>query len=159
MMNCDSARKRKRWGWIFVPPLLVGLAAGCQSFKNPPDNNLASVTITNRTMAQVSGAVQTVFETHYFTGGPAGPGRFVYERPGSRMNNLAYGSFMFNEKVTVRVTVNVQPVYGGQFILSCDAALVEDAQDPVFKDSHHVRSLQKWPYEELLKDIKTQLGE
>lgn len=158
-MTNQTSVGRRAWIWILLAPVMLAWAAGCQSFKNPPDNNLASVIITNRTMAQISGAVQTVFETHYFTGGPSGPGQFTYERPGSRMNNLAYANFMFDEKVTVRVNVNVQPVYGGQFILSCNAALVEDAGDPVFKDTHHVRSLQKWPYEQLLKDIKTQLGE
>ena len=139
--------------------LMAAIGCGCQSFNSPPDNNLASVTITNRSMSEISGAIQKVFESHYFQGGPIGPDRFIYERPGSRMNDLAYGSYMFKENVTVRVTLNLQPVYGNQILLSCNAALIEDAADPVFKDTHHVRSLQKWPYQDLLKDIKQQLGE
>ena len=148
-----------RWLCAALTVLGLALGCGCQSFKNPPDNNLASVTITNRSMPEISGAIQTVFQSHYFQGGPVGPDRFVYERPGSRMNDLAYGSYMFNEKITVRVTLNAQPVYGNQVLLSCNAALIEDAEDPVFKDTHHVRMLQKWPYQDLLKDIKQQLGQ
>jgi hypothetical protein len=144
---------------VLLAPALLVLFAGCQTFNSPPANGLASVTITNRTMPQIASAIQEVFATHYFQGGQTGPHEFTYERAGSRMNNLAYGSYMFNEKVTVRVKVNVQPAYGGQFLLSCNAALVEDAGDPIFQDSHQVRLLRKWPYEELLRDIRTQLGE
>ena len=139
--------------------LLVLLLAGCRSFNSPPTNNLASVTINNRTMPQIATAIQTVFATHYFQGGKTGPYEFTYERPGNRMNNLAYGSYFFDEKVTVRVVVKVRPVYGTQYLMSCNAALVEDEGDPVFQDSHRVRMLRKWPYERLLKDIQAQLGE
>jgi hypothetical protein len=145
--------------FVVLAPVLLALFAGCQTFNSPPANNLASVTITNRTMPQIASAIQEVFATHYFQGSQTGPYGFTYERPGNRMNNLAYGSYMFDEKVTVRVKVNVQPVYGGQFLLSCNAALVEDANDPIFQDSHQVRLLRKWPYAELLRDIRTQLGE
>ncbi len=155
----SNIKVKARWLVLLAAPVLLALAAGCQSFKNPPDNNLASVIITNRTMPQITAAVQSVFESHYFQGGPASKNQFVYTRPGSRMDNFAYANFFFNEKVTIRVTVNVQPVYGGRFLLSCNAALIEDPSDPVFKDTHHIRVLQKWPYDQLLKDIKTQLGE
>jgi hypothetical protein len=158
-MSQPSRGSDRRWLGLLLAPLLLALGAGCQNFKDPPDNNLASVIVTNRTPAQISGAVQTVFATHYFQGGPAGVNRWVYQRPGSRMDNLAYANFFFNQKVTVRVTVNAEPVHGGRFLLSCNAALVEDASDPAFRDSHQVRSPQKGPYQQLLKEIQTQLGE
>jgi hypothetical protein len=160
MMHLLSAyRSCLKYNAFVLAPALLVLFAGCQSFNSPPTNNLASVTITDRTMPQIASAIQTVFATHYFRGGQTGPYEFTYERPGSRLNNLAYGSYMFDEKVTVRMKVKVQPVYGSQFLLSCNAALVEDAGDPIFQDTHHVRWLRKWPYEQLLKDIRTQLGE
>ena len=143
---------------LAVVPLLALGVAGCQSFNSPPENNLASVTIINHTLPQIAGAIQTVFDTHYFQGGQTGPNTFTYQRPGSRMNNLAYGSYFFDEKVTVRVVVNVQPVDGGRFLLTCNASLIEDEGDPVFQDTHHVRTLRKWPYEQLLNDIKAQVG-
>jgi len=43
--------------------------------------------------------------------------------------------------------------------VGCNAWLVEADNDPVFEDAHKVRQLRKWPYEQLLKDIQTQLGE
>jgi hypothetical protein len=142
-----------------LAPALLLLVTGCQSFKHPPTNNLSSVTITNRPLPQVASAINTVFAQHYFQGGESGPGEFTYERPGNRMNNLAYGSYFFDEKVTVRVVVTVSPAYGDRLLLSCNASLVEDAEDPVFEDDHPVRLLRKWPYEELLREIRKQLGE
>ena len=140
-----------------LAPALLLLVTGCQSFSHPPTNNLSSVTITNYPMPQVAAAIDTVFLKHYFKGGQTGVGEFTYERPGSGMNNLVYGSYFFDEKVTVRVVVTVTPAYGDKLLLSCTAALVEDAGDPVFEDDHTVHLLRKWPYEELLRDIRKQL--
>jgi hypothetical protein len=135
------------------------LVTGCQSFNRPPQNSLSSMTITDRTLPQIAGAVQEVFATHYFTGGPTDPYHYVFQRPGTRANDIAYGSLMFDEKVTVRVEVAIQPVEGQGTLVSCNAWLVEDAGDPVFQDPHQVRLLRKWPYEELMRDIRKQLGE
>jgi hypothetical protein len=139
--------------------LLTLLLAACQSFNSPPANSLASVTITNRTVSQITAATEAVFAEHYFQGGPSGPGQLTFERPGNRMNNLAYADYFFDEKVTVRVTVTIQPVFGSQVLLSCNAWLVEDAGDAVFEDDHKVRKIRKWPYAKLLADIQKQMGE
>jgi hypothetical protein len=133
--------------------------AGCQSFNGSPPGNLASVSISNRTMTDVQSAVAAVFVTHGFNGGQTGPNQFTYTRLGSRMNNLAYGSEMFDEIVTVKVVVTAQPQTPQTIVLSCKAWLIEGANDPVFQDSHQVRPLRKWPYEQLLKDIQSQLGQ
>jgi hypothetical protein len=150
------------------PVVLVGLltlgrlglyATGCQSFNSPTPNSQASVTLTNRSVADIRQAAMTVFVDHGFTGSSPSPYQFIFEHPGSRMNNLAYASFMFNETVTVRVQVDLKPLDASTTVVSCNAWLVEDAGDPTFEDDHRVRKLRKWPYEELLKDIREQLKE
>ena len=140
--------------------LAAFLFTGCQTFSdNPAPNALASVIVTNQPMSAIAQATATVFANHAFSGGQTGPNQFTYHRLGSRANNLAYGSYEFNEAVTVRIVVKIQPMNATSTMVSCRAWLVEDAGDPVFSDSHQVRELRKWPYEQLLKDIKTQLGE
>ena len=157
LSNVFGARSTLRR--VFLALGLCLLAVGCQSFNSSPGGSLSSVTITDRTMPQIASAIQEVFVSHYFQGGQTGPYEFTYERPGSRMNNMAYGSYFFDEKVTVRVVVKVQSLSGTQYLLTCKAALVEDAGDPVFQDTHKVRYLRKWPYDQLIQDIKKQLGE
>jgi hypothetical protein len=142
---------------------LIGVLAlcvtGCQTFNGPPPGNLASVTVTNKSMADVANATAAVFANHGFSGGQTGPGRFTYTRLGTREDNLAYGSYMFEEVVTVKVEVTARQLSPDSIRLGCNAWLVEADNDQVFEDDHKVRMLRKWPYEQLLKDIQTQLGE
>jgi hypothetical protein len=155
--SCSNSRPGGVFRWTALAAVLGLLFAGCQSFSSNPGGSLASVTIANRTMPQIATATEAVFASKSFTGGPTGPNQFSFERPGSRMNDLAYGSLVFKEKVTVRVVVTMQPLYDNQILLSCKAWLVEDDGDPVFQDKHRVRPLQKWPYQELLRDIQDKL--
>ncbi len=66
---------------------------------------------------------------------------------------------MFDEVVTLRVVVTVQQLDPQKIFVGCKAWLIEAEDDPVFADSHQVRKLRKWPYEQLLDDIKTQFGQ
>lgn len=136
------------------------LFTGCTTFNdNPAPNALASVVITNQPVSAIMQATATVFANHAFTGGQSGPHQFTYQRLGSRVDNIEYASYVFNESVTIQIVVKIQRMNATSTMVSCRAWLVEDAGDPVFADSHQVRELRKWPYEQLLKDIKAQLGE
>jgi len=145
---------------LIVGALSAVLFSGCQTFSdNPAPGALTSVTITNQPIPAIAQATATVFANHGFTGGQTGPNQFTFQRPGSRADNLAYASYAMNEMVTVRVVVNILPVSNTSTVVACKAWLVEAAGDPVLEDSHPVRPLGKGPYEDLLKDIKSQLGE
>jgi hypothetical protein len=139
---------------------VLGLCVtGCQSFSSLPPDNLTSVTITNQPMANIANAMAAVFAVHGFSGGQTGANQFTYTRLGSRSDNLAYGSYMFDEMVTIKVVVMTRQLTTNSILVGCNAWLVEADKDPVFEDDHKVRQLRKWPYEQLLKDIQTQLGE
>jgi hypothetical protein len=140
--------------------LAAVLFTGCQTFNdNLEPNALASVTVTNKPVSAIVQATATVFANHGFTGGQTGSNQYTYHRLGSRINNLAYENYEFNEPVTVQIVVNILPLNANSTEIACKAWLIEDAGDPVFSDSHQVRLLRRWPYEQLLKDIKSQLGE
>jgi hypothetical protein len=145
-------------GLIRLLPLawLALCVAGCQSFKPPAASSLASISVTGRSLTDIWQATTNVFADHGFTTASTAPYRYVFEHPGSRMNNLAYASYTLNEMVTVRVEIDLQP-RDTTTVISCNAWLVEDANDPPFEDEHRVRKLRKWPYEQLLKDIREQL--
>jgi hypothetical protein len=139
---------------------ILGLCAtGCQLFNDLKPDYLTSVTITNKPMADVTNTMATVFAAHGFTGGRTGFGEFTYRRPGSQADQIAYGSYMFNETVSVKVQVTVQPMTTNSILLGCNAWLVKAENNPTFAESYKVKSTGKSPYEQLLKDIQTQLGE
>src|SRR5215472_3316102 len=97
-----------KWTWLL---LLVGLyvgATGCRSFKGTAPGYLASVTITNRPMADVANTTMTVFTTHGFTVEQSGPRQFVFRRPGNAMDQIAYGSYVVRQAVTVRTQVTLK---------------------------------------------------
>src|SRR5690242_13755534 len=88
-------------GFSLLAVALLG-GAGCESFNATPSGNLASVTISNQPMAAVQSAVAAVFVEHGFTGGQTGVNEFTFSRLGSRTDDIAFGSYMFQEPVTVK---------------------------------------------------------
>jgi hypothetical protein len=130
--------------------------AGCQSTNNPAPDALASVTITNRTPAEIAAATQSVFARNGFEGGAAGPNQFRFQRPGSRMDNLAYGGVL-GGKITVEASVSMRELTAGTMLLVCTARLVADAGEPVFQEDHKVRRLDRESYQKMLNEIQAQL--
>ncbi len=128
---------------------------GCQSLKHSTAGNLASTTVTNQPMADVRSAVAGVFATHGYSGGETAPNQFTFTRIGSPINETAYGNGMSTENVVVTISQQTSNL----ITLNCNAWLVERRNDPMFQNSPPTRPLPPWPYEQLLKEIKTQLGE
>jgi hypothetical protein len=132
-------------------------AAGCQSFNGPVQSSLASVSIVNRPMADVQAAVTNVFTAHNFVGGATGTNEFIYTRPAGRMDRLAYGSYMFNRPVTVKVAVTTRQKNPALVVVGCNAWIVEAENDPTFQEIHPVGIFGRGPYEGLLQEIKGRL--
>jgi hypothetical protein len=163
-MNSDNQKMpvagTRRW-----IPVAFGLAAlwvcvtGCQMFNTSESGYLTSVTITNKPMADVTNAVATVFAARGYTGGPTSSGDYIYRRQGSTADQIAYGSLMFDETVSVKVKLTVQPLNTNAILLGCNAWLVKAEDNPTFAESYAVKSRGKRPYEELLKDVQKRLGQ
>jgi len=151
----------RQLGWIGFA-LLAGLwlvVCGCQTYSGPPEKNLAFVTITNRPPADVRAAITKVFHAHGFTGISTGDSSFTFTRKGGSMDKMIYGSYMFTDTVTLKVTVLMHPLPDGAVGVSCDAWMDEGEDDPVFEGDHQLTPLRKGPYEKLLKEVKKSLGE
>lgn len=148
-----------KWTWLLLLAAVYIGATGCQSFKSSAPDYLTSVTITNRPMLDVTNTTMTVFITHGFTGGPTAPGQFIFRRPGSAMDQVAYGSYVVKQAVIVKTQVTVQQMTPNSILIGCNAWLVKSENDPVLEESFPVRAMRKGPYEELLQEIQKQLGQ
>ena len=133
-------------------------ATGCQSFKDSSPGYLASVTIANHSTAEITNAMTTVFIVNGFNGGKTGTNEFTYRRPGSTADQIAYGSYLFKEPVSVKVQVTLQQLTTNWVRLGCNAWRVKAEGDPTFAESYKIGTMGKGPYEEMLKDIQTRLG-
>ena len=137
---------------------LLFCAAGCQSFKGSNPGYLASVNIANHTVEEITNAMTTVFVVNGFNGGKTGTNEFTFRRQGGTADQIAYGSYMFNETVMVKVVVNLQQITTNWIRMGCNAWRVKSEGDVTFSESYKVGSMNKGPYEEMLNDIKTRLG-
>jgi hypothetical protein len=133
-------------------------ATGCKSFNSSP-GDLTSVTITNRPMAEVQAAVTRVFTAHAFANVRSQENQFTFSRVGTSADQIAYGSLTFHRPITVRVVVNTRQPAPDLIEVGCNAWIIEAENDPVYQEIHSVRYFGRGPYEDLLKEVQTQLGE
>jgi hypothetical protein len=136
--------------------LAAGLLAGCQSLNEPDAGNLASVEITGQPLAVVQTAITNVFTANAFIGGPTGPNEFSYLRPGSRMDQAAYGSYMFQRPIMVKVEVTTTARPPDTIVVGCKAWIVEEDSDPVMQENHKIGFFGRGTYENLLKQVQQQ---
>lgn len=139
--------------------LLALAVAGCQSYSGPPGKNLALVIINNRSLVAVQSAVTNVFSAHGFTGSRTGDNSFNFTQKGGRMDKMVYGSYVFTDTVTRKLSVTTQPAPDGSIAVTCQAWMDEGEDNPVFDGEHQMTPLRKGPYEKLLKEVQRQLGE
>jgi hypothetical protein len=142
--------------------LLAGVwlaASGCQTYSGPPEKNIATVTIFNRPPDEVQKAVTKVFLAHSFKSGLDAGGDLEFTRNGSGMDKLIYGSYVFTDTVTVKamVTTRLQP--DNSVVVTCNAWMLAREDDPVFEGDSQMRPLRKGPYQQLLNEVKKQLGD
>jgi hypothetical protein len=141
-------------GFAALLAAIVLGAAGCQSFGDTSSDSLTSVEILGPPMAAVQTAVTNVFTAHAFTGGLTATNQFTYSRPGTSLDKLAYGSYMFDRPITVKVVVTTRQRTPDLIVVGCKAWIVEAENDPMFQELHPVHSFGKGPYEDLLKEVR-----
>jgi hypothetical protein len=115
------------------------------------------VTIYNQPTDRIEEATTAVFVMNGYRTTATTPNQITFERPGSTDDNVAYGSLMFNRKVTERVTVTMRPAGGETTVLSCNAMIVENPGDPIGEDTHKIGSSRKEAYEHLLNSVRARL--
>jgi len=118
---------------------------------------LASVTIYNQPRERIEEATTAVFVMNGYRSVVGHANQLTFERPGSTDDNVAYGSLMFNRKVTERVIVSMRPTGEDTTLLSCNASLVENPGDPLGEDTHKIGSNHKETYERMLNSVRARL--
>ena len=132
---------------------------GCRTVKGAPPGSLAAVTITNRSMTDVELAIVTVFFSNGYTGGASAAETYTFTKSGGEREKLAYGSSMFDHPLLVKVEVTTVQPDTNTVIVACKAWVIEAQNEMVFEETHPVHWLGRVPYEDLLKAVKTRLGQ
>ncbi len=137
--------------------LLCWASVGCHTTKEEEAGTLASVVLHGNTPGQISQATCAVFQAHGYRVAEAGPTKLTFEKKGSGMNNLAYGSWMKDDPVWVRVRAFIEPAGEMTFRLFCRAWVVTD-KGSAMEEEIKVRHSHHRPYDALLNEVAERLG-
>jgi len=141
---------------MFISLLLLGTVS-CQSDKPAGRAPFAEVVLTGNTPGQIRNATVAVFADNGYKTRRSDPGEMVFEKEGSRMNNFAYGSWMGDTPVWVRVKATVTPVGEMKCRLECRPYLVRDIGSAAEQELS-VSTLHRGPYQKLLDEVAKRLS-
>jgi hypothetical protein len=143
--------------WTGTILLLATIAAGfgCQT-QGGASGPLASVAISNQSLANVQKTIASVFARHGFLGGQSGANEFTYTRIGA---NPVGGPNSFNDIARVKAVVTTLPSTNDTITVACNAWLLDTGMNPALQGRQPTPSIRRWPYQQLLNEVKTDLGQ
>ncbi len=138
-------------GLTFVVGCLL-LCSGCKSGGNSNTTPSASVEIRGNTPLQVRDVAVQVFEAHEFSVVQRRPEAMVFEKPASKLRNFAYGGWVDEAPVFIRVKASVTPSAPETVRLSCRAFMVQDKGSPI-EEEKPISSGRSSTYQKLLDEV------
>jgi hypothetical protein len=147
-----------------LPGLLTLLCAvlvsgGC-SLGKPASASFASVVIANRSVEQIQQTTTAVFQGDGYSAFPGSGNTLVFDREGTRANNLAYNGLVgthYGAQTIVRVRTDIVDLGGGSFRLQCQAFMVRNANDSFFEEEQRLANFRSGPYQKLLDEVAKRL--
>jgi len=130
----------------------------CKSLDKPDSASFASVRIQGHTAEQIRAATVVVFQQDGYTAVDVQRAEMGFEKEGSRWDRIAYGSFVDDAAVWIRVRASVFPLSEGVFLLRCQAYKVRDKGDAVFEQQVRLRNNHSKPYQALLDRVLGQVN-
>jgi len=147
--------------WILLASLLLATASialmGCKSLDKPASAGFASVQIQGHTAEQIRAATVVVFQQDGYTAVDAPRTEMVFEKEGSRWDRIAYGSWVDEASVWLRVRVSMVPISADTFRLQCQAYKVRDKGDALSEHQVRIMNNHSKPYQALLDKVLGQL--
>jgi hypothetical protein len=142
---------------LFLAGMLLSAASlgliGCKSLDKPNSASFASVRIQGRTPEQIRDTTFAVFKQDGYAVVPTPLPNMVFEKEGSRWNQIAYGSWVTDEPVWIRVKASIVPLSGDASRLQSTAFIVKDKGDKVFEEEVRLRNNHSKPYQALLDKV------
>ncbi len=152
----DAGRRPAGRAWKLLALLALGLGAfvggGCRSTPEPEAGGFASVLIGGNTPGQIGAMAIDMFNAHGYLAVESGQTHLVFEKKGSSLSNLAYGSWLGDTPVWMRVKVAIVPVAEATFRLQCQAYRVQD-RGGALEEEVKIGRLHSHPYQKLLEEV------
>ncbi|HWW00195.1 MAG TPA: hypothetical protein VNZ64_10910 [Candidatus Acidoferrum sp.] len=126
----------------------------------PGSASFASVVIASRSTAEIQSATVAVFSANGYAGHDKGSGQMVFEKEGTRANNLAYNGVVgthYGAQTIVRVKTELLDLGGGSHRLQCQAYMVRNAGDSFFEEEQRLANVRRGPYQTILDEVAKRL--
>lgn len=143
--------------WLAVAICWVAVS-GCRSTEGGSPKALAAVVLRGNTPGQISQATEAVFREHGYLAAEEALDHLVFEKKGTRMENIEYGSWLGDEPVWVRVKVSIVPVGETAFRLQCRAFLVTNRGSGAEQELE-IGRMHAGAYRKLLQEVAARLGQ
>lgn len=141
----------------------IGLTAlavtGCH-LSQPGSASFASVIVAGRSVQEIQQAAVVVFQQEGYTALRGPDNTLIFEREGSRANNLSQNGLVgthYGAQTVIRVRTKIVDLGGGSLRLQCQAFMVRDAGDSFFEDEHALANVRARPYQKLLDEVALRL--
>jgi hypothetical protein len=137
--------------------LLMLLFQACQTSQPlSSESRLAAVELKGNTPGQIAEATIEVFRANGYKAFMKNFTNLVFEKKASRMDDIAYGDWMGDEPMWVRVKASILPIGEARFRLQCNAFLVRDKNGST-EEELRVK-YRSGPYQKLLNEVARRLG-
>jgi hypothetical protein len=130
---------------------------GCKSPSKPASASFASVRIQGHTAEQIRAASVVVFQQDGYTVVEGRRPELVFEKEGSRWDQIAYGSWVNEAPVWLRAKVSLVALSTDTFRLQCQAYKVRNKGDPLTEEQVRIGISHSKPYQALLDEVLAQL--
>jgi hypothetical protein len=130
---------------------------GCKSLHKPASASFSSVRIQGHTAEQIRAASVVVFQQDGYTALEGKRSEMVFEKEGSRWDQIAYGSWVNEAPVWLRAKVSMVPLSNDTFRLQCQAYKIRNKGDPLTEDQVRIGNSHSKPYQALLDEVLAQL--
>ena len=149
-MNKPEPLRSAAANFLIVASLL--LLCACRSTEHTGPTPLASVVISGNTPGQIRDAATDVFVANGFKASETGNGTTLFERRGGSMSNFAYGSWLSDDPVWIRVKASVVPAGEMKYRLQCFAFVVRD-KNGATEEELSLTQLHHHTYQKLLDEV------
>ncbi len=134
--------------------ILTAVLTQCQtlSLDMQKSGNVPNVTIEGVYQEQVVSACSDVLKDHGYRFSTSRGSSYLYEKPGSRMDFLAWGGFSTDQEVVVRVAVHIRKL-GDAYEVECQPYIVIRPGEHL-EDARKMTRMKTGKYQKLLNEIK-----
>lgn len=137
---------------------LIALSVcSCRSLDQPASASFASVIIADRTDDEVHHAADAVFAEAGYESFIKPGGGMIFEKEGTRGNQIAHGGWIEDRSVRERVKAEIVTLPNGSHRLQCHAFMVRHAGDSFFEEEVRLANFRGGPYQKLLEQVAARL--